>query len=211
MNFLAHLHLADHSDTHALGNLLGDFIKGRDMSHFPKHIAVGILLHRKIDHFTDTHSVNARIRTLFPTEYRRYSGICLDLFWDYFLSRHWQRFHPEDRQDWIARQYVILQRQISDAPDYSSRMEQVLPRMIRYDWLSAYADSENICQALDRIGQRLKKPIPLGDTAALLHQHDNTLEQAFLEMYPDVMDFAEKAAQQLCDYLNDRASQNESL
>ena len=55
MNYLGHLCLSDDSPECIVGNLLGDFVKGRPEGRFPPGVVRGIRLHRAIDGFTDGH------------------------------------------------------------------------------------------------------------------------------------------------------------
>ena len=56
MNFLAHLLLGSQSPEQALGSMLGDFVKGPvHRLELPKPVREGIVLHRRIDSFTDAH------------------------------------------------------------------------------------------------------------------------------------------------------------
>ncbi len=190
MNYLAHLHLADISQSSPLGNLLGDFVKGRDLSAYSDNLVTGIRLHRAIDQYTDLHPANTAARNLFPTEYRRYAGICLDVFWDYFLSNQWPRFHPQPLAPWVEQQYQALSTDLERLKQENLRLTEVLPRMIKYDWLTSYGETNNIGLALQRIGMRLRRPMPLDDTLKVLTGHQNELENLFLSFYPDVMDFA---------------------
>src|SRR5690242_14634083 len=67
MNHLAHLFLAAPTAESLIGNLAGDFVKGRIGDRFPPAIADGIAQHRRIDAFTDSHpSVAAFRRVLIP-------------------------------------------------------------------------------------------------------------------------------------------------
>ncbi|XHY22957.1 Acyl carrier protein phosphodiesterase [Vibrio sp. NH-UV-68] len=86
VNFLAHLHIADHCQSSLLGNLLGDFVKGNPDTQYPAMISQGVRLHRFVDSYTDSHSQVEQIRALFPNGVRRYSGIALDMFWDHCLA-----------------------------------------------------------------------------------------------------------------------------
>ena len=61
MNYLAHLYLSDDGTPESLvGALLGDFVKGDDHRNYPPAIQRAILLHRKIDAFTDAHEIFRR-------------------------------------------------------------------------------------------------------------------------------------------------------
>ena len=55
MNFLAHLYLSGEDDEVKLGNFIGDYVKGSKYLEYAEKIKKGILLHRKIDSFTDSH------------------------------------------------------------------------------------------------------------------------------------------------------------
>ena len=53
MNYLAHIYLSGTDEKTLVGNFIGDFIKGNKYASYPVDIQNGILLHRKIDSFTD--------------------------------------------------------------------------------------------------------------------------------------------------------------
>ena len=52
MNFLAHLHIAQHCNSNLAGNLLGDFVKGDPNKHYSDSLSDGIRLHRFVDSYT---------------------------------------------------------------------------------------------------------------------------------------------------------------
>ena len=80
MNYLAHLLLAEDTEESLLGNFLGDFVKGNIGTRYSPAIARGILLHRKVDAFTDTHPITKSSRCLFSRQRRRYAGIIIDKY-----------------------------------------------------------------------------------------------------------------------------------
>ena len=50
-----------------VSNLYGDFVKGRDYSHYPEIVQKGIYLHRSIDNFIDTHPAVTELRlSIYP-------------------------------------------------------------------------------------------------------------------------------------------------
>ena len=83
MNFLAHVYLSGKNVPLAVGNLIADRVKGNTLDGFPPVIQKGILLHRKIDHFTDHHeNFKACVQLLFPV-YRHYSRVIVDMYFDH--------------------------------------------------------------------------------------------------------------------------------
>jgi acyl carrier protein phosphodiesterase len=109
MNYLAHIYLARHSHDAMLGALLGDFVKMDGASLYPNAIAQEIILHRKIDTYTDQHPVIQHARSLFEPNRRRYAGIALDIFYDHVLAKHWQRYSDSDLDHFIQEFYKALQ------------------------------------------------------------------------------------------------------
>lgn len=95
MNFLAHLHIADHCNSHFMGNLLGDFVKGDPSKLYDSDITNGIKLHRFVDRITDHHPIVEECKPHFKGVARRFAPIALDMFWDHCLAKHWNDFHQE--------------------------------------------------------------------------------------------------------------------
>ena len=95
MNYLAHLYLSDPSEDAWLGSLLGDFVKGPLDDRYSEEVTRAIVLHRKIDSYTDAHPVVLNSKSRVSTQRRRYAGIMVDMFYDHFLAKHWREFHAE--------------------------------------------------------------------------------------------------------------------
>ena len=55
MNYLGHLVLSGQDDEVLLGNFMADAVKGSSYKMYSTGVQEGILLHRKIDDFTDKH------------------------------------------------------------------------------------------------------------------------------------------------------------
>ena len=55
MNYLAHVYLSGSDKDLIIGNFIADHVKGKAYLDYPETIQKGILLHRKIDDFTDRH------------------------------------------------------------------------------------------------------------------------------------------------------------
>ena len=93
MNYLAHLLLAQPTDDSRLGAIIGDFMSGRAVAEFTPGIQEGILLHRRIDEITDAHPVFRRSRGRVRESVGRFAGVVVDVVYDHFLARDWDRWH----------------------------------------------------------------------------------------------------------------------
>lgn len=103
MNFLAHLWLADRTRTSLAGSVLGDVVRGSDLSAYPGDIAEGIRLHRTVDAATDRHPLSVELRSHFAAGERRYAGIVLDLAADHVLAAGWAGYHAEPLDAFAGR------------------------------------------------------------------------------------------------------------
>jgi acyl carrier protein phosphodiesterase len=92
LNYLAHIYFSGTQRQVAVGNFIGDFVKGKAYEDYPPGIKKGILLHRKIDHFTDTHPVFQETVELLRPSFGRYSGIMADMYYDYLLASEFDNY-----------------------------------------------------------------------------------------------------------------------
>lgn len=189
MNYLAHLYLAERSTDSLIGNLLGDFVKGRLRGQYNAAIMQGIALHRKIDTFTDAHAITRSSRNLISPGRRRFAGIIVDLGYDHFLARHWHRYTDVELSSFVAEVYGILQ---SHSPTLPDNLQRLLPRMTSEDWLGSYADLSGVASALDRISMRFKRTNSLVGSAEEIERHYTSLESHFLEFFPQAIHFAKQ-------------------
>ncbi|NHZ93007.1 DUF479 domain-containing protein [Massilia sp. CCM 8733] len=189
MNYLAHIYLARYSDEAMLGALLGDFVKPSADGQFSAVTQAEILIHRKVDTFTDSHPVVLAAKSLFDGPGRRYSGILLDVFYDHVLAQQWARYSEVPLADFIAGFYGTLRRQAAVLPP---KLAELAPHMIEQDWLGSYQSYAGVDRAVRRISTRLSKN---GDLmrAALddLERHAAAIAGGFDVFFPELFTFVE--------------------
>ena len=92
MNYLAHIYLSGEDDFVKIGNFIADGIKGRKYKLYPGKIQIGILLHRKIDWFSDNDDIFKKSKRRLDKKYGHYKGVIIDIFYDHFLAKNWKNF-----------------------------------------------------------------------------------------------------------------------
>lgn len=187
MNYLAHLYLADDTDDSLIGNLLGDFVKGRPGSQYSDEIIAGILLHRKIDAFADAHPTLRTSRRRIGRQMSRFSGIIIDVCYDHFLARHWHTFSDQDLTKFVQHAYDVLQKHRPILPE---RLQRILPFMISEDWLGRYIEIKSVGKTLDRITRRLTRGEQFRGAIVEVEKNYTDLESDFLFFFPDLVDFS---------------------
>lgn len=189
MNYLAHFFLAGNSPDLLIGNFIADGVKGNKPDLYPAGIREGILMHRSIDHFTDTHPVTARSRARLRARFNHYSGVITDVFYDHFLARDWDRYSGEKLPDYAARIYQFLGEHAASFPE---KPRYMLPFMREHNWLLAYSEIEGIRRVLTGMSRRTKFESGMQFAADALTADYASFESDFLDFFPEIVAFTEK-------------------
>lgn len=194
MNYLAHLYLAGPDPEARLGNLMGDFVKGPVPTELPAGLRSGIVLHRRIDRFTDGHPLFRRSRRRLSPTYRRYGGILIDLFYDHLLTRDWHRYHDQPLDDFIAEVHQLLTQRLPDLPP---RMQTSMHFLLTHDLLRSYRHPAGVARALAGLERRLSRPSNLAAAVIELEIHYQGFSADFREFFPELIAHVDSQKQQL--------------
>ena len=184
MNHLAHLFLADDSPESLLGNLSGDFVKGRLGDEFPPAVRAGIVEHRKIDEFTDTHPEVASFRRIIAADHGHYARVIADVFFDYFLSVEWPDYHSAPLDVFLSGVWAKLDPLIDLMPP---RLRRIYPRLRDEQWLLSYREVSGIRTALTMMSYRFSRKPHLETAVPLLEESRGALRFHFRRFLPDVI------------------------
>jgi acyl carrier protein phosphodiesterase len=168
VNYLVHLFLAGGDPLHQLGGLMGDFVKGRIDDNLPERLAEGIRLHRRVDRIAHNSPHTRESRRRLNPRYGHGRGIIVDIFYDYFMARHWDDYSAAPLEEYAESFYATLERNRHLLPP---TLQQVSTRMIRHNWLIAYRRSAGVERALHHLAGRLSRPLPLAAAIDDLHCH----------------------------------------
>jgi acyl carrier protein phosphodiesterase len=159
LNFLAHLVLAGDDEGLRLGAMLGDFLRGRQvLESYPEPVRDGVMLHRRIDAFSDSLPEVAYLRNGFRPPFRRYAGIVIDLGIDHELACNWSQFRAEPLEDFDRGVRELLARHRELMPE---RLLRFMAYADRRGLFAAYRGVPEILHSLRGIGRRLSRPNPL--------------------------------------------------
>ncbi|MCL2896534.1 acyl carrier protein phosphodiesterase [Brenneria tiliae] len=189
MNFLAHLHLAALADSSLLGNLMADFVRGNPQDGYPADIVAGIRLHRRVDSLTDSLPEVKQARRHFSADYRRVAPITLDVLWDHFLARHWQRLEPRiSLSSFVSQAQGQITPHLAQTPDRFQHLNRYLwPER----WLERYAELPFIAEVLHRMSLRRPKLAALSGSFGDIEQNYAQFETLFWQFYPRMMALAQ--------------------
>ena len=153
MNFLAHVYLSVDNFSLAEGNLIANRLKGKDLTNFSPMIKKGILLHRKIDAFTDHHPLFKEcVSILFPI-YRHYSRVIIDMSFDHFLASNWDKNHLKNLKVFSNEFYDALKIESENFPENIINFSRAL---IFYNWFDSYKTITGIELILAQLEQHTR-------------------------------------------------------
>jgi len=189
MNFLAHLYLSKNNKNILIGNFIADAVKGSDFKKFPEEIQAGILLHREIDNYTDTHLIVRNSKRRLNLHYRHYKGVIIDIFYDHFLAKNWHQYSETPLAVYAENVYGFLQENNEIFPE---KIQKLLPYMIEYNWLVSNASVEGIEKILAGMNRRSKGVSKMDLATVDLIKHYEDFESDFSEFFEELMQFSEE-------------------
>jgi len=182
MNFLAHIYLSGDNDLVKTGNFIADGIHGKP-DQFPPDVQKGIVLHRFIDTYTDSHPIFRQGTKRLHSAYHHYAGVIMDIYYDHFLAKNWNRYHSQSLEDFADGFYKILTSNYEILPEKTRGM---MPYMIKHNWLVMYACIEGIGEILRQMDHRTKHRSGMGKSVKELQEFYTEYEQEFTEFFEDM-------------------------
>lgn len=173
-----------------LGNFMGDFVKGKSyLQQYEPEIITGIELHRSIDEFTDSHPVVTESKNRLRPTYRHYSGVIVDVFYDHFLAANWTQFHPVPLEAFAQQAYKTI---VSTRTILPAELNQMMPYMIKGNWLVNYSKVEGIHRALSGMASRTPYRSKMEEAVNDLNRHYGDFKNEFMEFFPQLEGFCKE-------------------
>jgi acyl carrier protein phosphodiesterase len=184
MNYLAHLYLSGSSDELKLGNFIGDHVKGNKYFKYPAEIQKGILLHRRIDFFTDSHSLFLDSKLCFQPAYGLFSGIVTDLVFDHLLAKNWGIYSIHTLPDFAKKIHRLLLNNFFILP---GAVRQFLPFLIHNRRLESYATADGFRRVLEIMSRYTSLPDHSLAASEVLDKNLELLEGNFIQFMKEII------------------------
>jgi acyl carrier protein phosphodiesterase len=184
MNFLAHFFTARASDDLLSGSFMGDFVRGA-VDKQPERFRAGIVLHRKVDAFTDDHPLVLESVARLRPACGRYAAVALDVIYDHLLATSWDEWSEQSLERFTSRVYAVLRRDIDHYPEMAAR---VAASMVSTDWLGSYRTERGIRFALERMNRRVRHPVDLAAGLDVVLSDRDVFHAAFERFFCDLLE-----------------------
>lgn len=188
MNFLSHLYLSGDSTDLLIGNFIADSVKGSAMQNFSAEIQEGIILHRKIDTFTDAHPIVEESKKRLRLKYKKYASVIVDVYYDHFLAINWNKYSNQSLNDFAQNVYSIMAKNKNILPYKSSMFNQY---MVKYNILVAYSKLEGIERVMQGMANRTTFESNMEHSIIDLKEHYHLFEEEFTLFFPELRSYVD--------------------
>lgn len=165
---------------------MADGIKGKKYLKYEEDIQKGILIHRWIDTYTDSHTIVKQSTKRLHSKYGHYSGVIVDILYDHFLAKNWKQYHSQELADYVTDFYQLLE---DNHAKLTPRIQKMMIPMMEQNWLLSYASLEGIETVLYNMSFRIKKRVPMDEAIEDLKEHYKAFEEEFTSFFAELEDF----------------------
>lgn len=166
-----------------LGNTFGDLVKGKKMVGVHPQVRQGVLLHRRIDDFTDKHQLVKKCVEVFKPALGRFSPAVVDMVFDYFLAHTWSDFSQVSLPDFVAKLFLSYDQNRSFLTD---RINAVAPIMKMQEWMLQYETVSGLENILKQMSARIKYRAKLEQAIPILIQKEKELALLFSVFFQEL-------------------------
>ena len=189
MNFLSHLYLAGNSEGLIIGNFIADSVKGSAYNNFSKEIQQGIILHRKIDSFTDSHPVVEQSKQRLREKYKKYSSVIVDIYYDHYLAINWNEYSEIELEIFVQNIYSIIKKNHSILP---AKSVHFIKYMLEHKILLGNSKLDGLEKWLYGMSRRAKFESNMEHAIHDLKEHFSLFENEFKIFFPELKEYVKK-------------------
>lgn len=183
MNYLAHIYLSGDNRRIQIGNFIGDAVKGEGYKRYPDGIREGILLHRKIDDFSDRHPLVKEAVRLGREPFGRYSAVVTDIFFDHFLAVEFSGYAGVSLRRFAFGFYWAT---VSDYSALPPRIRGFLWHFILTNRLYRYTSLSGIQQSLEIMATYRNLQVNPVEAIVFFKAHYDEWQRLFHAFFPEL-------------------------
>ena len=188
MNYLGHAYLSFGTPGILLGNIAGDHYKGLTvLEGLPEDLRKGVVLHRKIDQFTDMHFASRQAMLLFRQDYGLYAGAITDTLFDHFLANDGGIFTSDS--DLRAFSHGVYAQLDTMTVHFPEKFGTYYGHMKQHDWLFNYHSVKGVEQSLGGLSRRAKYMKPPGRAYEIFLEEYYKINQFYNGLIVDLVRF----------------------
>ncbi len=183
MNYLAHIYLSGTDKGCRIGGFIADAVKGSALEHYPDNIRRGILLHRRIDGFTDNHPLVREFTKELRDKFGRYAVVLPDMYFDHLLAVHFNEYAGISLRRFAYGFYLSLFTHYRFLP---SRIRGFMWHFILTNRLYRYKSITGLKESLDIMATYDRIVMNVDDAVSYFITHQERIDRLFQEFFPQL-------------------------
>lgn len=163
--------------------MLGDMVKGKLMKDIHPEVRQGVLLHRQIDAFTDSHAIVLEVIANFKPTLGRYAGIAVDVLFDHYLAKNWSSYHIlsfEQYQQDLFKDYRSVSHQLTE------KMCSIADLIEERKWMFQYQSLEGLQNIYEQMSKRVDNRVFFPASMPVIDQKGGELEKLFVQFFQEL-------------------------
>ena len=137
-----------------VGQFIADAVKGNDFNLYSPDIRKGILLHRWVDSFTDTHDLVKELRAAYRPNLGLYSGVLIDLVFDHYLAKDFHIHAGRELEEFQQFTFGVLNKHEESFPD---KMKNYFFHMKDKEFMMKYTHPVGMAVIVRQMGNRIPR------------------------------------------------------
>ncbi|MGB5417803.1 ACP phosphodiesterase, partial [Algibacter sp.] len=150
--------------------------------------------------YTDAHKTFRISTKRLHEKYGHYSGIIVDILYDHFLAKNWNKYCDTPLDVYIENFYVSLEANYDILP---LRIQKMMPYMLTDNWLLSYASIEGISRVLDGMNRRTKNRSSMNEAVVELEAFYTEFEAEFSDFFDELIASSKQKLTELKQAQND--------
>ncbi|MCF6366953.1 MAG: ACP phosphodiesterase [Bacteroidales bacterium] len=186
MNFLAHIYLSGNDDDIKFGNFIGDWIKGKKFNKYSPDVQKGIILHRHIDSYTDSHPIVRESIVRLRPAYGKYAGVAVDILYDHFLAANWPDYSTQSIESYVNEFHRIIINRFGKLPKKARRFAYPFignKRLLCYKDLNCIEDVYNKMAIYTSMPDNTKQAMPI------IYNYYDSFGKEFKSFFQDIQNY----------------------
>jgi acyl carrier protein phosphodiesterase len=188
MNFLAHLFLSGNNDDLKIGNFIADAVKGTPPESLGSGVIRGIILHRRIDTYTDSHPIVLQSIKRLRERHGKFAGVVVDICYDHFLAKNWKAYSDQELWEYVNSCYALMLKHNQELPE---RIQQMLPYMVKGNWLYNYRTLDGIDRVFKGMARRTPFDFNMSSAMKDLWMDYQEYEAEFNAYFPQLQHYVQ--------------------
>jgi acyl carrier protein phosphodiesterase len=129
------------------------------------------------------HPVYRQSKHRLHEKYGHYSGVIMDIFYDHFLAKNWNKYSDVKLEDYAENFYLLLKDQYEVLTE---RAKGMMPYMIGRNWLVSYASLEGLEMIMFQMDYRTKHRVAMDESIVELKQFYTEFENEFTLFFEEL-------------------------